>query len=108
MDRLRTFEPALLRAILTALAVVLGTVGLDASGVFERVDVAWTALFAVFPLVQGWWTRRAVTPNAVVVERVEAKSEGEPDVVVAGEANERIGTGDFVRDWGTRDDLDEV
>lgn len=63
-QRVRTFEPALLRGVLSALAVVLATVGVDASGVFEQVNVAWAAIFGVIPLVQAWWTRGSVTPVA--------------------------------------------
>lgn len=90
--RLLTLEPALLRAVLVAIAVVLGTVGLDATDAFERVNVAWAALFAVFPLVQGWWTRTAVTPNAAVVEQVKPSG-----VIVAGPANEKVRDGVVIR-----------
>lgn len=69
-ERVRTFEPALLRAILAALAVVLGTVGLDLTDAFGKVEVAWAALFALIPLVQGWWTRTVVSPASRVVETV--------------------------------------
>lgn len=69
-ERVRTFEPALLRAILAALAVVLLAVGIDLTDVFGKVEVAWTAVFGVLPLIQGWWTRTAVSPASRVVETV--------------------------------------
>jgi hypothetical protein len=89
--RLAAFEPVQLRAVLTALVVVLGTVGLEFAPIADKIDTAWVALFAIIPIIQGLVTRPAVTPNAVVVEAVE-----DADVVVAGEANEAP-TGDFVR-----------
>lgn len=64
--RLLKFEPVQVRAVLTALVVVLGAVGLEFAPVADRIDTAWVALFAVVPLIQGWLTRPAVTPNAKV------------------------------------------
>lgn len=93
-QRVRTFEPALLRAALAAIVVVLAAVGLDVSDVTGRIDVAWTAIFAVLPLLQGWWTRQATTPTAVVVEQATPSGE-----VVAGPANELV-TGIVVRHLG--------
>lgn len=62
--RLRTFEPTMLRAVLTALVVAAGAFGLELTPVADRVDVAYTALFAIVPIIQGLVTRPAVTPNA--------------------------------------------
>lgn len=81
-QRIKTFEPALLRAVLAAAVVVATAIGLDISDVTGRVDVAWTAIFGVLPLLQGWWTRSAVTPAAAVVEEVRPNG-----VVVAGPAS---------------------
>lgn len=61
--KLAGFEPAMLRAVLTALVVAAGAFGLELSGYADRVDVAYTALFAIIPIVQGLLTRPAVTPN---------------------------------------------
>lgn len=81
-DRVKAFEPALLRAILAAVVTVAATVGLDLAGVAEQIEVAWTAVFAVLPLVVAWWTRPSVTPNAKVAETVR-----EDGVRIAGEAS---------------------
>ena len=64
--RLLAFEPVMVRSILAALVVVGTAVGLDISDVTGRVDVAWTAVFAILPILQGLLTRPAVTPNAKV------------------------------------------
>jgi hypothetical protein len=81
-ERVKAFEPALLRAILAAAATVAATVGLDLSGVAAQVDTAWVAVYAVLPLVVAWWTRSSVTPNAKVVEIIR-----EDGIRVAGEAS---------------------
>jgi hypothetical protein len=91
-QRFTTFEPALLRAILVAAVIVAGTVGVNIADVADRIDLAWTAIFAVIPLVQAWWTRTAVTPKGAVVE--QATPDG---VVIAGEANDRLPDGDIIR-----------
>lgn len=70
-DRVKTFEPTMVRAVLTAVVVAAGAFGLDLADVTGRVDVAWTALFAVVPIIQGLVTRPAVTPNAKVVESTD-------------------------------------
>lgn len=81
-ERIKTFDPALLRAVLIALGVILGTIGVDLSDVFGKIEVAYLAFFGVVPLLQGWWTRSAVTPAARVVESVDVNG-----VVVAGPAS---------------------
>jgi len=91
-QRIKTFEPALLRAVLAAVVVVLGVVGVEFSPIAEKIDTAWVAIFAVIPLLQGWWTRRAVVPKETVVE--QAMPNGE---VIAGPANELEMTGTVVR-----------
>lgn len=96
-ERVKTFEPALLRAILLAVVTVAGAWGLDLSGIADRIDVSWTALFAVLPLVAAWWTRSKVTPNAKVVEAVR-----EDGFRIAGEASP-LPTGVVVQDFD--DDL---
>lgn len=64
--RLLAFEPTMVRAVLAAVGVVLGTVGLEFTPVADKIDTAWTAVFAVIPIIQGLVTRPAVTPNAKV------------------------------------------
>lgn len=68
--RLSTFEPTMVRAVLTALVVAAGAFGLDLADVTNRVDVAWTALFAIIPILQGLITRPAVTPNVRADENI--------------------------------------
>lgn len=75
--RLSTFEPTMVRAVLTALVVAAGAFGLDLANVTDRVDVAWTALFAIIPILQGLLTRPAVTPNAKVASTLHAGAEGD-------------------------------
>lgn len=81
-QRVKAFEPALLRAFLAAIATVLLTVGVDISGVADKLDVAWSAIYAVLPLLVAWWTRGVVTPQARVVEEVRPNGD-----VVAGPAS---------------------
>jgi hypothetical protein len=102
-ERVKTFEPALLRAVLAALITVAATVGFDLSGIADKLDVAWTALYGIIPLLAGWWIRRAVVPKETVVE--QAMPNGE---VIAGPANEREMTGTVVRELNDEVDLDEA
>ena len=69
--RLATFEPVQLAAVLSALAIVGTAVGLDLTDVFGRINTSYAALFAIFPILQGLFTRPAVTPNAKVEAIVE-------------------------------------
>jgi hypothetical protein len=64
--RLNAFEPAMVRAVLSAVVVILGTVGLEFAPIADKIDTAWVALFAILPILQGMLTRQAVTPNAKV------------------------------------------
>ena len=64
--RLNAFEPAMMRAVLSAVVVILGTVGLEFAPIADKIDTAWAALFAILPILQGMLTRQAVTPNAKV------------------------------------------
>jgi hypothetical protein len=70
--RVMAFEPAMVRAVLLALVVVLGTVGVDFAPIADKIDTAWVALFAVLPILQGLLTRQAVTPNAKVEDPDQA------------------------------------
>lgn len=69
--RLLAFEPTMVRAVLAAVATATLAFGLDLSDAFGRVDVAWTALFGIVPILQGLLTRPAVTPNAKVEARTD-------------------------------------
>lgn len=81
-QRIKTFEPALLRAVVLAVVGVLALWGLDLTEWGDRVVNSWTLLFPVLFLVQGWWTRSSVTPAAAVVEEVRPNGE-----IVAGPAS---------------------
>jgi hypothetical protein len=70
--RLNAFEPAMVRAVLSAVVVILGTVGLEFAPIADKIDTAWVALFAVLPILQGLLTRQAVTPNAKVEDPDQA------------------------------------
>jgi len=81
--RLVHLEPALVRGLITAVVLVLLSVGVAVS---PAIPDALIGLFvAVAPVVQSLWIRQAVTANARVV--VEAPDPVDrPRVVVAGEA----------------------
>lgn len=81
-QRIKTFEPALLRAVVLAVVGVLALWGLDLTEWGDRVVNSWTLLFPVLFLVQGWWTRSSVSPAAAVVEEVRPNGD-----VVAGPAS---------------------
>lgn len=76
-------EPAMVRAVATVLAL-LASFGLTwaADVTPEQQALIVAALTILAPLLQGLWTRYAVTANAKVVARVST-SQG---AVVAGEA----------------------
>lgn len=64
--RLRTAEPALVRAVVFAVVGVLLIWGIDLTEWGEKISASWALLFALIPLVQGWWTRSVVTPTAKI------------------------------------------
>lgn len=66
-ERLRTLEPALVRGVVVALVFVVGLVGFNIADVGDKVVAGYTAIFAVIPLIQAWWTRSAVVPASQVV-----------------------------------------
>lgn len=89
-QRLTTLEPALVRGVIFALVYVIGIVGFNVTDVGEKIVGAWTAIFAVLPLIQAWWTRSAVTPSSTVVASVALDGQ-----VEAGPASP-VPTGDLV------------
>lgn len=93
-QRIKTFEPALLRAVILAVVGVLALWGLDLTEWGDRVVNSWTLLFPVLFLVQGWWTRSSVSPAAAVVEEVQPNGD-----VVAGPASP-LPTGTIVSQQG--------
>lgn len=75
--RLLTFEPTMVRAVLTAIAVAASAFGLEFSPWFDQVNVAWLALYGVIPILQGLLTRPAVTPNASAVDAYSQRQTGD-------------------------------
>ena len=64
-DRIRTLEPARLRAVWAAIITVAVALGVTISADTDRAVQAAIVLFAALvPLVQGEATRRKVTPVA--------------------------------------------
>ena len=64
-DRIRTLEPARLRAVWAAIIAVAVALGVTISADTDRAVQAAIVLFAALvPLVQGEATRRKVTPVA--------------------------------------------
>lgn len=81
--KLFNLEPAVWRGVVTAVFVVLAAVGIKVSD--DVPDLAFMCILALLPVVQGLWTKGAVTPNAKVVVRVDDPV-GDPNKITAGEA----------------------
>lgn len=82
LRRLLTLEPALVRGVITAIVFVAALWGLDVADLGEKVSQTILVLLALVPLIQAWWTRGVVTPDAKVVQSVEPNGD-----VVAGPAS---------------------
>lgn len=91
LRRLLTLEPALVRGVITALVFVAALWGLDIADVGEKVSQTLLVLLALVPMIQAWWTRGVVTPDAKVVQSVEPNGD-----VVAGPAS-ALPTGMVIR-----------
>lgn len=65
IERVRLFEPAMLRAVVGAVVAVLLLWGVDLTPWGERITGSWELLFPLLPLIQGWWTRTVVSPSHV-------------------------------------------
>lgn len=92
-------EPSVVIGLVTtAVAAVLALLVAFGIDVTAEQQVAILGVIAgVGPLLAGILIRRKVTPDARVVEHLDAV-----DAVVAGPANERIPTGVVVRDLDPR------
>ena len=97
LNRLLSLEPALVRSVAAFIVLVASNIGLNITDEANQAVTVVLAGLALVPLLQGWWTRQAVTPNAKVVEHIETAPAGLPDIVVAGEANELVETGVAIR-----------
>lgn len=76
-NRLLAFEPTMVRAVLTAVAVAAGAFGLELTPWFDQVNTAWLALYGIIPILQGLITRPAVTPNAKAVDAYSERLTGD-------------------------------
>lgn len=91
--RLVHLEPALVRGLVTAVVLVLLSVGVAVS---PDIPNALIGLFiAVAPVVQALWIRGAVTANAKVVIAAPDPV-GEPARIVPGDAVTRASTADII------------
>ena len=84
-DRIRTLEPARLRAVWAAVITVAVALGVTISADTDRAVQAAIVLFAALvPLVQGEATRRKVTPVAKL-EMADETGHGDiPDELPGG------------------------
>lgn len=76
-------EPALVRGVIVAVLGVLTTLGVGWAADVDRdtITAVAGAVTLVLPLVQAWWTRRAVVPAESTLAYVDGHG-----VPVAGEA----------------------
>ena len=74
LDRIRTLEPARVRAVWVAVVALLVSIGVtintDLDGAVQALIVA---VFTVLPLIQGESTRAKVTPVAVLEDEAPAE-----------------------------------
>ncbi len=72
MNRLKNFEPALLRGVYAAVVALLASLGV---GIPADLDAGFQAIFsavtALLPIVTALVIRPAVTPNAKVVQSTD-------------------------------------
>lgn len=65
-ERLLALEPALVRSVASVVVLIGANVGLNINAHVDSAVTVTLAVLALLPLIQGWWTRAAVTPNAKV------------------------------------------
>jgi hypothetical protein len=81
--RLVNLQPATWRGVVTAAFVLIAAFGIKVAP--EIPDAAFLVILAVLPVIQGLWTKSAVTPNAKVAVRVPDPVNA-PDEIEAGPA----------------------
>lgn len=81
--RLVNLQPATWRGIVTAVFMLLAAIGIKVAP--EIPDAAFLVVLALLPVIQGLWTKSAVTPNAKVAVEVPDPINA-PNEVVAGQA----------------------
>lgn len=91
--KLVNLNPALLRGLVMAVVMVLGTAGILVSpDLADGLIGAWVAVAAV---VQALWTRNGVTANAKVVV-IAPDPVNAPDTVAPGEAVTEASSTDII------------
>lgn len=91
--RLIHLDPALVRGLIMAVVLVLGSAGILVSeSLTDGLIGVWVAVAAV---VQALWTKSAVTPNAKVVVSAPDPVNA-PDVVAPGEAVTEASSTDII------------
>lgn len=90
-QRIRTFDPALVRGVVGAIVAIGLIWGVDFTGVGEQIAQTADIVGGLVSLLTAWWIRSAVTPAARVVESVDQNG-----VVIAGPASPRP-TGEVIR-----------
>lgn len=92
--RVLDLEPVLVATAVRAIVAVLAAVGILLPGDLEAWTVGlFVAVAAAAEAVLAIWSRLKVTPVVKVVEQVDAF-----DQVVAGPANDRVATGEYIRE----------
>lgn len=92
VKRFLRLEPTVVQAVVRALFVLLGSVGLVVTDTVEgQVMVAIAAFYALVDAVTTAINRARVTPTEGVVEKADG------DRVIAGPANDLAPTGALVR-----------
>ena len=88
LDRIRTLEPARVRAVWVAVVALLVSIGVtintDLDGAVQALIVA---VFTVLPLIQGETTRAKVTPVAALEDEA-------PDEWLDGDGDDMAPVGD--------------
>jgi len=86
LDRIRTLEPARVRAVWVAVVALLVSIGVtintDLDGAVQALIVA---VFTVLPLIQGETTRAKVTPVAVLDAIADDDDLGDDDMTPVGD-----------------------
>lgn len=100
MKRLLSLQPALVSMVLPILIMIAANVGLNLEDQINEWGTTILAILTVLPAIQAWWTRKEVTPNDKVVERLDS----EYNVVTAGAGNDRLEDGELVRYIGDDDE----
>lgn len=90
--KLFNLQPAVWRGLVTAVFALLAAIGIKVAA--DVPDVVFLVVLALLPILQGVWTKGAVTPNAKVVVKVDDPIDA-PNDISAGEAVVPIDTDKF-------------